>query len=376
MGAEHAPDSLIVTASAVLQYDCGDEEDSVDSTHPYFGGGGRIKMELLATNWEAVGSVATGIAAVAAFAGLLPAFIVYHRQDRRDRATIIRQRIQFIAAQQRQVLISIQVAFPTIIDRQISEFRHSLGTSATSADFLDAIFNNNALFLTSAMDSCLSSVAYSRMNDLWNQINQKASEFRGAFRIFSYACYLLTLEPYRVCSAGFSQNIIASMKANKVPETLEDSDNLDALTNKLRTMQVRVATQIFLARSRDQIQQASLFVSQLAEATLNLEDISLLKLSRKRIVSPSSDQNLLDKIGESIQDLVPELPDAALVQLRETLKEWRHVSTREYAQHALGKQQKRDGAAGGQGADQPPGEDLTRAGEGSAENDAVVKSAD
>jgi len=339
-------------------------------------------MELLATNWEAIGSVATGIAALAAFAGLLPASIIHYRQYRHDRATIIRQRIQFIAAQHEQVLISIQVAFPTIIDRQIRQLRDSLGASATPADFLDAVFNNNALFLTSAMDTCLSSVAYSRMNDLWNQINQKASEFGGAFRIFFYACHLLTIEPYRVCSATFSGNIIASMKANKVPETLEDSDNLDALTNKLRTMQVQVATQIFMASSRNKIQQASRFVSELAEATLNLQDVPLLKLSRKKIIDPSSDQKIhneiyfLDKIDESIHDLMPELPNAALVQLRETLKEWRRVSSVEYAHHALAEQRKRVGAVGGQGADQPHGEDLERAGEGSAENGAAVKSAD
>jgi len=293
-------------------------------------------MGLLAVNWDAIGSVATGLAAVAAFLGIVPSLYVYRRQDRRDRETTIVQRIQVIAAETDRVQPLIQLAFPTVMDSQVRQLRQNLGDSVTSAEFLDALFNSSALFLTSGMEGNLSSAVYTRMNDLWDQINQTSAEFRGALRIFYYACYGLTLEPYAICTPTFTKNILDSMKKTGAVEPYHAVANLDTLTNQLLTTVITVGTQIYLARSDGQIEQAARFVSELSEITLNLPEGVLLKLSRKRVATPSPTQDVRTKVELALRDLSPEIPEQSLAQLRDRLAKWREVSTPEYSEHVLG----------------------------------------
>jgi hypothetical protein len=144
-------------------------------------------MRNMAVDWTAVGSVATGGAMIAAFLAIVATIAVYYFQSRRDRAAAIRQNLQFIHGQQVQVLWLLNLGLEAVICRQIREFKERLGSHVKSAYFIHQLFDNHALFCASAADSNLSSDAYSKMSSVWDQVNAKAFEFRGALHIFSYA---------------------------------------------------------------------------------------------------------------------------------------------------------------------------------------------
>ena len=154
----------------------------------------------MAADWTAIGSIAGGFGAVAAFLAILATIAVYFFQSRADKAAAIRQNLQFLHGQQVQVVPSIESGLPAMIDRQVREFRGRLGTGTKPGYFLEELLGNGQhagdrfLFRASAQDSNLSSAAYARMSGIWDEMNIKAFEFRGALRIFSYACETLAKE--------------------------------------------------------------------------------------------------------------------------------------------------------------------------------------
>jgi hypothetical protein len=167
-------------------------------------------VNAAAADWTAIGSIAGGFGAVAAFLAILATIAVYFFQSRADKAAAIRQNLQFLHGQQVQVVPSIESGLPAMIDRQVREFRGRLGTGTKPGYFLEELLGNGQhagdrfLFRASAQDSNLSSAAYARMSGIWDEMNIKAFEFRGALRIFSYACETLTKECRHLCSPEFT----------------------------------------------------------------------------------------------------------------------------------------------------------------------------
>jgi hypothetical protein len=120
-------------------------------------------MNILAADWTAIGSIAGGLAAIAAFLAIVATVAVYLFQSRHDRAEIIRGNLQFLHGQQAQIVPSITSGLLVITYRQIREFRERLGPGATPVNLLDELFGKNSpandrpLFQASALDSNLSS---------------------------------------------------------------------------------------------------------------------------------------------------------------------------------------------------------------------------
>jgi len=283
-------------------------------------------MRSLAVDWTAIGSVATGAATIAAFLTIAATIAVYYFQSRRDRADAIRDNLQFIHGQQVQVLWLINLGLMAIIQKQIRDFKERLGPAADSSYFIHQLFENHTLFYSSAADSNLSSDAYFRMSSIWDQLNTKAFEFRGALRIFSYACRALIEEPYSLCDPGFTVSILDSMMDRSEFAALERVDSLDELANRVITELTPLAAQRFEGAYRRGIEDGSVFVGMLADIALNLSDRKLLQLSRKSPLQPSLGalkENLLDVVSTSLDHLKPEFSAKDLGALRDTLVRWK-----------------------------------------------------
>jgi hypothetical protein len=265
-------------------------------------------------------------------------FVIYFFQSRhdkaatkqnedQDRAAGIRQDIQFLHGQQTQVLPSIESGILAIIDRQIREFRHHLGSTATPECFLDRIFDDQALFKASAMDSNLSSTTYSRMNDLWGEINLKALEFRGALRIFWYACAALTEDSRHLCAPDFTISILKTMARRGERRSLSKIDSLDELVNRLisdEVDEIQQATGQFKAVT-NRIAQGSVFLGMLTDKAFCLSDDGLVNLSKKNVPQPGVSLLKTDPskaISTSMDHLMPELSEDDLKPLRDVLKCW------------------------------------------------------
>lgn len=283
-------------------------------------------MRSLAVDWTAVGSVATGAATIAAFLAILATIATYYFQSTRDRADAIRENLQFIHGQQVQVLWLIDLGLTAIINRQIRDFKERLGPGAEPSYFIHQLLDNRALFCSSAADSNLSSEAYSRMSSTWDQINTKAFEFRGALRIFSYACRALIEEPYRLCDPDFTVSIIDTMMDRSELAALESIDNLDEAANRVISELTVLAVERFEAAYKRGIENGSVFVGMLADMALSLSDRKLLRLSRKSPLQPSLDSlkaNLVDVVFASVHHLQPEFSEKDLRALRVTLGQWK-----------------------------------------------------
>jgi hypothetical protein len=280
-------------------------------------------MNTLAVDWTAVGSIATGVGALAAFLTIAVTFLVYRFQGRGNKAGAIRQKLQFIHSRQAQVTQSIESGFLATIERQIREFHRRLGPTAKPSYFLDQLFGNGqasghrSLFRASALESNLSSTMYTRMSDIWDGMNMKAFEFRGALRIFSYVSQVMTEEARRLCAPENTTLILDIMAKRGCRETLSEICDPNDLVNTLLSDQIKLASdQLECETSR--IRHGCAFIGRLADKTLGLSDKELLKLERKKVAQLSFDELDNDPrraIETSLGNLRPTLSEEDLTAL-------------------------------------------------------------
>lgn len=282
-------------------------------------------MHVMAVDWTAVGSVATGAAAIAAFLTILATVAGFYFQSRSDRAAIIRQNIQFLHGKQAQVLPSINSGLLAITDRQIREFRERLGPTVTASYLLAQLSGDCTLFRASAMDSNLSSTVYSGLSDLWDEMNTRAFDLRGALRIFSYACGVLTDEPRGLCDPDFTIGNFDKLAQRGELAALSNVDNIDDLVNRLLSEQIEQATAQLRNVSEKRIGEGSVFIGILADKVLGLPDGKLLKLSGKQVPPATLEllqANPLSAVSAALRYLLPELSQEDLNTLRTVLDAW------------------------------------------------------
>jgi hypothetical protein len=290
-------------------------------------------MNVLAVNWTAVGSVLTGVAALAAFLAIVATVAVYRFQSRRDKVAAIRRNLQFLHGQQAQIVPSIKSGLLAIIDRQIRGFREQLGPGATPSYLLDELFGNGQssrdrfLFLASALDSNLSSTAYSRMSEIWDELNLKARDCRGALRLFSFACQVLTRESRRLCDPETTIGLLDIMAQGGDRDALSKIDDTDELVNRLLSCQIGLAKERVVDSQGEigTIGQGCFFIGMLADVILRLSDRKVLRLARKELRQP--DLDMLEKspreaIEASLANLQSTLPEDDLRKLKVVLGDW------------------------------------------------------
>jgi hypothetical protein len=287
-------------------------------------------MNILAVDWTAVGSIATGVGALAAFLTIAATFLVYLFQSTGNKAAAIRQDLQFIHSRQSQVTQSIESGFLATIERQIREFHQRLGPNIEPSYFLDQLFGNGqasgdrSLFRASALESNLSSRMYIRMSDVWDGMNMKAFEFQGALRIFSYVSQVMTEQARRLCAPENTTCILDRMAECGARETLSEISSLDELVNTLLSDQIRLASDQ-LERETNKIRHGCTLIGRLADKTLTLKDKELLKLARKNVAQLSFDELDNDPrraIETSLGNLRPPLSEKELTALRKDVTCW------------------------------------------------------
>ena len=288
-------------------------------------------MDVAGADWTAIGSIAGGFGAIAAFLAILATIAVYIFQSRGDRATSIRQSLQYLHGQQTQVVPSIESGLPAMIDRQVREFRERLGTDTTPGYFMEALFGDsrpggdNFLFRASAQDSNLSSTAYARMSDTWDGLNIKAFEFRGELRIFSYVCETLARECRRLCSPEFTLSILAVMEQRGDRDKLGRIRDLDELMATLLAGQVELAERQFASEYKDRIGLGCVFIGMLTDMTLQMSDTDLLRFSGSNVHQPWLDDfktNPGQAMSAMLDRIAPKLAEQDLRALRDVLRRW------------------------------------------------------
>jgi hypothetical protein len=288
-------------------------------------------MGVLAVDWNAVGSVAGGLGAIAAFLAILATVAVYASQRSGDQARAIRQNLQFLHGQQLQVAASVETGLLAVVSRQTREFRDSLGAAGRPSYFLDQVFGDGGptcsrhLFRASALDSCLSSPAYGRLSSIWDEMNMRASEFRGALRVFSYACEILTEESRQLFMPEFTFIVLDAIAERGDRASLRKIRSLDKLTDTLLASQVELTTRQFADGYRDRIGQGCFFIGMLADIMLQLPDRELLRLSRQDAV-PLSIEELQADPGQALATLLSRMESRIPVQdlraLHDVLRRW------------------------------------------------------
>lgn len=288
-------------------------------------------------NWTAIGSIAALIAVAATF-------VVFYFQTRRDKAAAIqndiqekaaaiRQNIQFIHGQQAQVLPLVKSGLLALIDRQIREFRERLGPSAAPSYLLQLLFGGDQscgerfLFLASALDSNLSSTAYSRMSNIWDGMDIKARELRGAFRVFSYTCQVLTQECRLLCDPRVTIGILDTMAEHGDREALDKIHSIDELVDRLLSGQIALVESGTADTQRriEEIAQGCFFIGMLADLTLHLSDEDLVTLAANEVEQPSLDMLIREPrkaIEGSLGYLEPPLLAHHMAQLKDVLVRW------------------------------------------------------
>jgi hypothetical protein len=287
-------------------------------------------MNILADNWTAIGSIATGSGAVAAFLAIMVTVLVFRSQSRHDKAAAIQKNLQFLHSQQTQVVQSIESGFLAVIDMHIREFRERLGSTVDPGYLLDQLFGNGqssgdrCLFQASALDSNLSSTMYVRMSDIWDRINMTAFEFRGALGIFACACRALTRDARSLCAPETTVGILDIMAEQGARDSLGKIECLDELVNRLLSDQLKLAKLQF-EDELTRIRRGCFFITTLADKALQLSDRNLLRLARKKLQQP--DLNELDKhpshvIKTSLEYVRPMLSVTDYCELRGVLDDW------------------------------------------------------
>lgn len=288
-------------------------------------------MDVAGADWTAIGSIAGGFGTVAAFLAIMVTIAVYFFQNRGEKAAAVRQNLQFLHGQQIQVVPSIAAGLLAIIDRQIREFRERLGPETTPGYFLEELFGHGQpardrfLFRASALDSNLSGTTYSRLGDGWDGLTAKAFEFRGALRIFAYACEILTKECRLLCDPEFTISILAMLEERGERRALSLIPDLDHLVNTLLSDQIELAERQFEGFYKDRIGQGCYFIGMLADVTLQLSDPDLLRFSRRQAQPPEQgdlEARPYETMSAMLDHLAPKLSKHDVSALREVLRRW------------------------------------------------------
>jgi hypothetical protein len=123
---------------------------------------------------------------------------------------------------------------------------------------------------------------YIRMSDIWDGMNMKAFELRGALRIFSYVSLVMTEEARDLCAPDNTTRILDIMAGRGARETLCKIRSLDELVNRLLSDQIKLASRQ-LEIEQNKIRQGCALISLLADKTLRLSDNKLLELVEKNV---------------------------------------------------------------------------------------------
>jgi hypothetical protein len=140
-----------------------------------------------ATNWTAVGSLSTFGAAAVALVAVLVTLWVYSRQNRLARVAVIRSLMAVVLRSSGQIYSLTLESAIVMAESEVRAFRDKLGSSADADTFRKYFFQQDYYFVvwSSVIAGYVTSPAYSRLSDLWDEIDKASAELRGTLKIFS-----------------------------------------------------------------------------------------------------------------------------------------------------------------------------------------------
>jgi hypothetical protein len=304
-------------------------------------------MSLSSTDWTALGSIFT---AVAAFIALGVGIVPYRQQNRLARATALRGLVRTVFHDSQEIYDLTVYASSVIADAQVRAFRRQLGETATVADFLRYFFTDRAaLAATSFVGACLDSPAYSRLNVLWNDIDGTSAELRGPLRILYHAAVLITSYSQTICfpttSITIAQQEMASDSALEAKcKGIHNMDTLVLVLSQELNRKIHIQPYDGVA---NRLEHGRSFVESLASTIRSVSDRSLRDLAsesasdwselmayegmpgtswtREETPTDNSEEGNLDNIDQLMKQVKPRIPVKAAGNLEEQFIKWQEA---------------------------------------------------
>jgi hypothetical protein len=312
-------------------------------------------MGLSSTDWTAVGSIFTAVAALIALGvGVLP----YRQQSRLARASALRGLVRTVLHDSQEIYDLTIYASSVISDAQIRAFRSKLGQAVTSDTFRAYFFANGvhskngaSTVTTSFIEACLASPAYSRLNLLWNDIDRTSAELRGLLRILYHASALIIEDSQEVCYPTVGPTISHEMARDRdLIRRCRHIGDVDVLMLILSTELTRRLHEKPYKGSIDRLDKGNSFIDDLANAIRDMKDRPLLRLiprntTGRKIRLPSSwpvlgkakepkmayagdkKKDHFSIIAELLEKMKPQLPEAIATSLEAQLVKWQENYT-------------------------------------------------
>lgn len=238
-------------------------------------------MGLSSTDWTALGSIFTAIAAIIALlVGILP----YRQQNRLARATALRGLVRTVLHDSQEIYDLTAYASSVIPDAQVRAFRAQLGLTATADDFRKFFFTDRSVLVaTSFIGASLDSPAYTRLNELWNDIDRTSAELPGRLRILYDAAALIVSDSQQICFPDASVGIAYEMAGDgEFMARCQDINNIDILVITLSQELVKRTHSGSFQKAEACLDHGRSFVDSLAGTVQDLRDARLRDLSSDR----------------------------------------------------------------------------------------------
>lgn len=287
-------------------------------------------MGLSSTDWTAIGSIFTAVAALIALGvGIFP----YRQQSRLTRASALRGLVRTVRHDSQEIYDLTAYESSVICDAQIRNFRLKLGPNATADTFRAYFFADGTHFrpsgastiTTSFIEACLASPAYSRLNLLWNDIDRTSAELRGLLRVLYHAAALMIEDSQSICYPPTGVTIALEMANDQdLMRRCHHIGNLDTLMLILSTELTRRLHIKQYEDSIDRLDKGNTFIEELTDAVRDMKDKSLFRLSpRKMTLADDTDEDHFASIAELLGKMKRRLPEKIAASLEEQLAEWR-----------------------------------------------------
>jgi hypothetical protein len=244
-----------------------------------------INVRPAATNWTAVGSLSTFGAAAVALVAVLVTLWVYSRQNRLARVAVIRSLMAVVLRSSGQIYSLTLESAIVMAESEVRAFRDKLGSSADADTFRKYFFQQDYYFVvwSSVIAGYVTSPAYSRLSDLWDEIDKASAELRGTLKIFKYSAKLITDTSRFACYPQLSLSLVEKMRHDpKLAASYDNISNLDELTLAVATKLGRKLYKELTPYVPDRLYYVASFVEDLYAAIGSMKDRYVLRLTWDR----------------------------------------------------------------------------------------------
>jgi len=299
--------------------------------------------QMSLTDWiAAIGSIASGVATLVAILALLYSVQSYNKDQEQQKAAQIRQNLGTLRNRSNELSTLLTDGSVLIYGSSsvTKELRSRLPSTATSKEFWEYLSSDDGLLLSIAVEGWLSSPQTTILRDVNSQIEQAALSLNGLLLILSYAQQLLK----GIVDDGYSPiiflRILSLLGKNsqygKFFHDHEKEDNINKLINAVNLELQGDSALYFKLRYYDAVSQLTLFLMELSEILIDLEDSKLISISKTESKSAPTEATRTGSIKILLQKLKPYFPPEKHDKLLELVNEIEKSVSKEQASKNLG----------------------------------------